>query len=219
MLEVAVCGQCIAGFYMTGGWTSSATCQPCPAGTYSSAAGSTSLSTCQPCPAVTYSLAGSSTCTPSGLSCRDIINRIPSSLSGWYFINTSLSANLRVYCDMTTDRGAAYTTLPCNGCTSVNQVDTVMPNGCTALGLKMVIPRTQAHWSSLLNFVTSILGASLSNFFKIVPGVYMSTNGIGVSGNVTTGFGSRTCSIMNYANCSSEWYPLISLADLTRLSC
>ena len=71
---------------------------------------------------------------------------------------------------MTSDGGAAYTTFPCNGCISVNQVDNVMANGCTALGMKMVVPRTQAHWSSMFSLVTNVLGSSLSNYFQTIPG-------------------------------------------------
>ena len=79
---------------------------------------------------------------------------------------------------MTTDDGAAYTIFPCNNCVSVNMIDSVQPNGCTALGLKMVIPRTQAHWSSLISFVSTVLGSSLATYFKTVPGIYKPTDGL-----------------------------------------
>ena len=63
--------------------------------------------------------------------------------------NISVSGTIRkVWCDMTTD-GGGYTYYPCNGdvtaCPSVFQTN--VANGCTAIGLSMVIPRSLGHWT------------------------------------------------------------------------
>jgi hypothetical protein len=74
-----------------------------------------------------------------------------------------------------------YTYYACNNCPSVNYV--TQPNGCSALGLQMVIPRTQAHWFSMFSYVTSSvssggLGGTRETYFRVVPGVYKSTSGL-----------------------------------------
>ena len=198
------CYLCAPGTYNSNYGQSA--CSGCPSGTYSTAVGATSSSTCLACASGQSSPLGSTRCftlaNPSltGSSCRSIkASSGASAVTGWYQILVS-SVNQTVYCDMTTDNGASYTVMPCNNCISVNQVDTVMSNGCTAVGMSMVVPRTQAHWSSLFNFVNATLNASLVDFFRTVPGVFMSSDGLGVS----YGFGSRSCSIMNYATCSGE---------------
>lgn len=33
------------------------------------------------------------------------------------------------------------------------------PNGCTAVGLSLVIPRSQVHWLSMFSYVTNVLKA------------------------------------------------------------
>ncbi|MDD5213115.1 MAG: fibrinogen-like YCDxxxxGGGW domain-containing protein [Candidatus Gracilibacteria bacterium] len=47
---------------------------------------------------------GSSSTNP-GLSCLDILNKIPTSTSGNYWIKPDTAASFQVYCDMTTDGG------------------------------------------------------------------------------------------------------------------
>jgi hypothetical protein len=106
----------------------------------------------------------------TGSSCRNIASKFgASAASGWYKVLVA-SVNRTVYCDMTTDNKAAYTMTPCIGCISVSQIDSVEQNGCTAMGMSMIIPRTQAHWTSMFNFVTRVLNFTLSNFFQTVPG-------------------------------------------------
>ena len=190
------CSLCPPGSY-----GAALTCTPCPANMYGTAFGAVDTSACLPCPIGQNSPPGSTQCysivnsSVSGSSCRDIkVAYGASAMSGWYLIVVS-TRPLMVFCDMTTDDGAAYTIFPCNNCPSVNMIDSVQPNGCTALGLKMIIPRTQAHWSSMFNFVTTVLGTSVSNFFQTVPGVYKPIDGV----TPCNGGGGG---IMNSANCS-----------------
>lgn len=78
-------------------------------------------------------------------------------------------------------------------------------NGCAAVGLQLVIPRTQTHYLSMFSFVVSVLGATRESYFQarrtrsamatashisltsfsfqhphypqVVPGVYKATSG------------------------------------------
>ena len=99
---------------------------------------------------------------------------------------------LRVWCDMTTD-GGGYTYYPCNAnataCPSVSQTN--VTNGCTAVGLRMVIPRTQNHWTSMISFVTTALASTAMTYISVMPGISKATSGA----NACTG------GIMNYDNC------------------
>ena len=68
----------------------------------------------------------------------------------------------KVWCDMSTD-GGGYTYYPCNegatACPSVYQ--TTDANGCTAIGLSMVIPRSLGHWTRLVIIIHSTLSFSI----------------------------------------------------------
>ena len=135
-------------------------------------------------------------------SCREIKYSNSSATNDWYEIFTNTT--LYVYCDMTTDGGVAYTMFATtSGGPSVSQIDSVQANGCTERGMTMIIPRTQAHWDSMFNFVTNtnLLGSSLSTYFHTVPGIAKPVGGVtSCNGG---GFG-----IMNSGNCSGQW-PLL----------
>ncbi len=86
------------------------------------------------------------------VSCVEILARKPTSVSGWYDITPASkpASVLRVWCDMSTG-GGGYTFYACASCVSVST--TTEANGCDAVGLRMVIPRTQAMWGSMKAFV------------------------------------------------------------------
>ena len=130
----------------------------------------------------------------SGTSCRDILSRSPGSSTGWYYISTSQVGSLKVWCDMTTDGGAAYTMFACINCVSVST--TTDTNGCAAYGLSMIVPRTKNHWTSMISFVTSTLGGSVGSYFAAIPGISKPSYGL------TSCNGGGSYGIMNSAFCS-----------------
>jgi hypothetical protein len=90
-----------------------------------------------------------------------------------------------------------YTYYPCRSCPSFNAV--TQTNGCSAVGLQTVIPRTKAHWVSMFSFVRNPtgsggLGTTLSSYFQVVPGVYKATDG-------KTPCGGGNAGIMNSDYC------------------
>ena len=103
----------------------------------------------------------------------------------------------QVWCDMTTDNAAGYTYYRCTNCTSVNTVN--QPNGCHAVGLEMVIPRTQAMWESMFAFLKDQSGdPEYLSYFEVVPGIYKNTSGYYPSCRDPQGGRG----IMNYDSCS-----------------
>ena len=109
-----------------------------------------------------------------------------SSPSGWYNITVGTKL-LRVWCDMTTD-GGGYTYYPCDGGAAAcpNASRTTDANGCKAIGMDMVIPRTQNHWASMFSFVTTTLGSPSRTYFAAIPGISKATSGANpCTGNIT----------------------------------
>uniref|UniRef100_A0A7S0SNI9 C-type lectin domain-containing protein n=1 Tax=Mantoniella antarctica TaxID=81844 RepID=A0A7S0SNI9_9CHLO len=68
---------------------------------------------------------------------------------------------------MTAD-GGGYDFHICDGCVSVQK--TTSQNGCTPLGLQMMIPRSKAHWYAAADYV-SLTGRAMSSVFQVVPGI------------------------------------------------
>ncbi len=104
------------------------------------------------------------TCGPP-TSCKAILGAIPGSKDGMYMIDPDgpgTKPPLMVFCDMTTDSGG-YTTYQVTGGISVSRFD--QANSCDALGLKLVIPRTKAHFNAMY----TKYGAGS---FAVLPGVY-----------------------------------------------
>jgi hypothetical protein len=98
-------------------------------------------------------------------SCKAIKTGNPTAVSGDYVIDpdgVGLFGSLTVYCDMTTD-GGGYTSYKIDEGITTSRFDE--PNSCTAIGLKMVIPRTLAHLQALYAKYTG-------GYFQTIPGVY-----------------------------------------------
>lgn len=110
--------------------------------------------------------------TVLGTSCLNILSQYPTLGNGNYNISAN-GTTVVVYCDMAS---GGFTYAACTGCTSVNMV--TQTNGCASKGLQMVIPRSNAHWRSMINYVTNVLGGSLATYFQIVPGIYKGTSGL-----------------------------------------
>ncbi len=102
-------------------------------------------------------------------SCANILATGNSVGNGTYWIKPTgyTGAPFQVYCDMTTD-GGGYTYLSVSGAiTTFRATDN---NSCKALGMNIVIPRTQAQFTALY----AKYGAG---YFATVPGVYGTTPG------------------------------------------
>jgi hypothetical protein len=113
------------------------------------------------------------TCAPA-LNCNTLRYTIAGVPSGDYLIDpdgTGPLPPITAYCDMVTD-GGGYTMYGVTGGISTTRFD--QPNSCTAVGLKMAIPRTHAH----LDAMYAKYG---SGYFAVVPGVYGKA-----AGNYTT---------------------------------
>lgn len=99
-------------------------------------------------------------------SCLDILRADPAAPSGLYQI-TTVAGPVEVHCDMETD-GGGYTTLAIDeGARTVRSTD---PNDCHDFGMDIVIPRSRAHWASLLALYDT-------TYFTTVPGIAKPTSG------------------------------------------
>ncbi len=138
----------------------------------------------------------------SGTSCLDILSRNPGASNGTYVITSPSGVKLSVYCDMTTD-GGGYTYWPCQNCVSTNFI--TQPNGCDAVGLKMVIPRSRSHWLSMFAYIQAPVSkgglgaASIGQYFGVVPGIYKP-----VGFTATGQCGGGGVGIMNSAYCIDQ---------------
>ncbi len=125
------------------------------------------------------------------ISCKAIKTSNPAAADGSYTIDPDGAGplgSLSVWCDMTTD-GGGYTSYAIDGGISTTRYD--QANSCTALGLNMVIPRTQAHLNALFAKYTIA-------YFSIVPGVY------GLAAGDYTGCAMNSTD----ATCGANWKAL-----------
>jgi hypothetical protein len=107
----------------------------------------------------------SATCASRATSCSAIKTATPGAADGDYMIDPDGAGALppiTVTCDMTTD-GGGYTYYAINAGIPTTRFD--QANSCTAVGLNMAVPRTQAH----LNAMFAKYGIA---YFTTVPGVY-----------------------------------------------
>lgn len=74
---------------------------------------------------------------------------------------------VRVYCDMETD-GGGYTFHTIDE--GIDTSNHTAPNSCHEVGMNIVVPRSKAHWESMLN-LTGV------EYFSLVPGIYKPSSG------------------------------------------
>jgi hypothetical protein len=117
-----------------------------------------------------------------GHSCYELLNDGFSVGDGTYYIRPD-STTIEVTCDMTTD-GGGYTYYPVSGGVYTNRYTD--NNTCKGLGMDIVFPRTENHWSSMV----SEFG---TGYFPFIPGIYKSGSG-----------GNYTNCVMRSGGCS-DW--------------
>ncbi|MBU1218322.1 hypothetical protein KKF34_15855 [Myxococcota bacterium] len=77
-------------------------------------------------------------------SCRRIKITYPMASSGNYTINTGISGEIEVYCDMASDNGSGYTMVRIDDASLLSNQDAYHET-CAALGMEVIVPRTKAH--------------------------------------------------------------------------
>ncbi|MBT9556815.1 MAG: hypothetical protein IV100_12345, partial [Myxococcales bacterium] len=120
----------------------------------------------------------------------------PVSGSG-YYITAPLGQVIEVTCDMTTE-GGGYTYFPvASGKSSSRYTD---DDTCKDYGLAMAVPRSQAHWTSMVGFFGT-------TYFNVAPGIYGTA-----AGNYTncamrdpTYYGAGSCSNWNAVDGGRWW--------------
>jgi hypothetical protein len=130
-------------------------------------------------------------------TCKEIKTAIPAATDGDYTVDPDGAGalpSIKVFCDMTTD-GGGYTMYGVTG--GISTINKDQANSCTAIGLKMIIPRTKAHLSAMWKKY----GAS---YFQTVPGIYGKA-----AGNYTgcaMNSGDAVCSANWVALDGGAWY-------------
>jgi hypothetical protein len=92
--------------------------------------------------------------------------------NGYYWIKSSAMPNaLRMYVDIVNGGFDFYTI---TGGTSVNYV--TQTHSGIALGLELMVPRSQNHWRAIYKFIKSVLGSTYTTWFAVFP-IYKTTSG------------------------------------------
>jgi hypothetical protein len=92
--------------------------------------------------------------------------------NGTYWIKTASMPNaLPMYVDV---RRGGFDYYQITGGTSVN--DITLTHSGTALGLELMIPRSQDHWRSIFNYVYNVLGSNYMTWLTALP-IYKTTGG------------------------------------------
>jgi hypothetical protein len=81
-------------------------------------------------------------------SCKAIKQQFPNAASGDYVISSPQGA-LTVRCDMVSDGGAGYTMRRVNNA-ALGGSQAAYASACSALGLEIIVPRTQEHLESII---------------------------------------------------------------------
>jgi hypothetical protein len=129
------------------------------------------LATCQDtvgghtctCPVGTLSVGGGTSCQLLA-SCKQIKQQNPGAMSGDYLIAGPQGQPLSVYCDMVSDGGVGYTMVRVHSA-SLGGRQSAYVSACQALGLEIVVPRTQAHLEAMIAWN----GGQAPNIVNITP--------------------------------------------------
>jgi hypothetical protein len=104
--------------------------------------------------------------------------------NGYYWIKSAAMPNaLRMFVNV---EHGGYDFYNITGGTSVNYV--TQTHSGTALGLELVIPRSQAHWRAIYAYVYTTLGSNYATWYPFVPIYRTTTNGEGSVGGNYTGY-------------------------------
>eukprot|EP00218_Dolichomastix_sp_CCMP3274_P006401 CAMPEP_0170162672 /NCGR_PEP_ID=MMETSP0033_2-20121228/77211_1 /TAXON_ID=195969 /ORGANISM="Dolichomastix tenuilepis, Strain CCMP3274" /LENGTH=511 /DNA_ID=CAMNT_0010400299 /DNA_START=17 /DNA_END=1552 /DNA_ORIENTATION=+ len=132
--------------------------------------------------------------------CVDVLSKVPNAVSDFYNIRVN-DQTIRMYCnfgrserEITTETGPVNiveSIYYCHDCPSVSKMS--QPNGCTALGLELLVPRTKYFWENLYVWSFDVTSQPVQSFWQTVPIV-----------KSTSGATSKACSVMNSGNCT-EW--------------
>ena len=87
---------------------------------------------------------------------------------------------VEVYCDLSSASvsGVVHTVYPCMNCQP--QVSAIAPSSCDAVGMRMVVPRSEAHFKTMLAVLQgnyNVATQNLSSFFRVMPGVFKAASG------------------------------------------
>ena len=92
--------------------------------------------------------------------------------NGYYWIKSSAMPNaLRMYVDIVNGGFDFYTI---TGGTNVNYI--TQTHSGIALGLELMVPRSQNHWKAIYKFIKSVLGSTYTTWFAVFP-IYKTTSG------------------------------------------
>jgi len=125
-------------------------------------------------------------------SCSAVKAANPLASSGFYTIDTGANVGYGydIYCDFSGSEMHSY--YACEDCTSVNS--RYVQDGCAKRGMQMVIPRSQDHWTKIQSFVTDNTDGTMSDYFRIIPGVYKQGSGGSSCGADGSNMNSDDCS-------------------------
>lgn len=132
-------------------------------------------------------------------TCKEIKTAIPASVDGDFTVDPDGAGalpSIKVFCDMTTD-GGGYTMYSVTG--GIATINKDQANSCTAVGLKMIIPRTKAHWTSMWKKY----GAG---FFATIPGIYGKVSSKSYTGCAMNSGDAGACGMDWTALDGGAWY-------------
>lgn len=108
-------------------------------------------------------------------SCLDLLTDQPMTTSGIHTIDTGMSGEIDVYCDMNTE-GGGWTFLKVDKGSQSSAM--VAESHCSGLGMQLFIPRTKAHRDLALTLANNAnIGPGGSANYMRILGIYPDSNG------------------------------------------